>query len=709
MERKSVARKHVAYVATTAVVANLLTPVAAFAADSGMPRSNARANLAAAVKALRDKPESFTVKEAPLGGNDSNTKSPIKHVVVIIGENRSFDHVFATYQPKPGNTVWNLLSEGIVNVDGTPGPNYSTVYQSKAVNQAPSPWSISPGTKSIPTTLPTPLTGGAPTDPYFATVADAMAAENGLLPSDYIYLTTGGTGLKTKTPDTRITYNGQPVTNLPPGPFQLTSATLPYDSYTASPVHRFYQMWQQLDCSINYSSTSNASGCLADLFSWVEITVGAGTNGKTQPNPFTEETTGEGSTALGFYNVAFGDVPYFKHLADKYAINDNFHQSIEGGTGANHISLGHGDSIWFSNGKGHPRIPPNNMTVAIGTANQGVVQEIENPNPAPGTNNWYTQDGYGAGSYGSPSSGGGSYSNCSDSIQPGVSAVLTYLSSLPKPINPRCDSGHYYLLNNYNPGYFGDGSDAYTDSTDYNTVFTIPPSSTPTIGDTLLAKDISWAYYGDEWNRYVQDPYDLNSLDTYCNICNPFQYETAIMANPAVRTTHMLDTGDLYAGIAQGQLPAVSFVKPSGWVDGHPASSKLNLFEGFVKKIVHEIKAQPSLWASTAIFITFDEGGGYWDSGYVQPLDFFGDGTRIPLIVVSDYSEPGHISHAYSDHVSILKFIERNWSLSPVTKRSRDNFPNPTTTAGNPYVPTNSPALDDLFDMFQFPAPGPKG
>ena len=62
----------------------------------------------------------------------------------------------------------------------------------------------------------------------------------------------------------------------------------------------------------------------------------------------------------------------------------------------------------------------------------------------------------------------------------------------------------------------------------------------------------------------------------------------------------------------------------------------------------------------TAIFITFDEGGGYYDSGYVQPLDYFGDGTRVPLLVVSQHVKPGHISHRYADHVSILKFIERN-------------------------------------------------
>jgi phospholipase C len=139
------------------------------------------------------------------------------------------------------------------------------------------------------------------------------------------------------------------------------------------------------------------------------------------------------------------------------------------------------------------------------------------------------------------------------------------------------------------------------------------------------------------------------------------------MTNSTVRKAVLKDTTDLYADIASGNLPAVSFVKPSGYVDGHPASSKLNLFEGFVKKIVDQVKAQPNLWSDTAIIVTFDEGGGYYDSGYVQTLDYFGDGTRIPTIVVSPYTKPGHISHDYTDHVSILKFIEANWKLPTVT------------------------------------------
>jgi phospholipase C len=644
---------------------------------------------------------------------DADTSTPIKHVIIIIGENRTFDHIFATYVPKKGETVFNLLSEKIINADGTPGPNFPNAEQKAADDKAPDAFLLSPTTTSFPgSVLPAPLNGG-PTDSYVKddNLTLAVQSENGL-PSDYYaYLVTGGSGLTGKVPDTRI----KNVSALPPGPFQLTNGdTFTYNDYAASPVHRFYQMWQQLDCSADHVTATNPSGCDAALFPWVETTVGAGTNGLAQPATFSTEyspnatTTGEGSTAMGFYNVQNGDAPYFKYLADTYSMSDNFHQSVDGGTGANHIMFGHGDAIWFSDGKGNAAVPPHNVEVAKGTANAGVVDEVENPNPAKSTNNWYSEDGYGGGSFGAASYGGGSYSECSDSTQPGVAPIVNYLKSLPNPIDPRCEAGHYYLLNNYNPGYFGNGANAYTDTNANNTVFTIPPSSTPSIGDDLIKNHVSWKYYGDQWNNYVPDPYQLNYAaigkltDEYCNICNPFQYDTSIMANATVRNAHIQDTANLYADIKDGQLPAVSIVKPSGLVDGHPSSSKLDLFEGFTKKIVDEVKKNPSLWKDTAIFITEDEGGGYYDSGYVQPLDFFGDGTRIPLIVVSPYSTGGHINHQYADHVSLLKFIEANWGLETVTARSRDNFPNPIQEPDAPYAPVNSPAIDDLMSLFHF-------
>jgi phospholipase C len=122
----------------------------------------------------------------PSGSNDSNTTTPIKHVIVIIGENRTFDHLFATYQPaKKGQSVLNLLSQGIVNADGTPGPNYKSFTQYKAMDTASDQkvYLLSPPKAGQYTTLLAPFANGGP--PPFSTVAEAHTYEYGL-PSGYI-------------------------------------------------------------------------------------------------------------------------------------------------------------------------------------------------------------------------------------------------------------------------------------------------------------------------------------------------------------------------------------------------------------------------------------------------------------------------------------------------------------------------------------------
>jgi phospholipase C len=96
---------------------------------------------------------------------------------------------------------------------------------------------------------------------------------------------------------------------------------------------------------------------------------------------------------------------------------------------------------------------------------------------------------------------------------------------------------------------------------------------------------------------------------------------------------------------------------------------------------------------------TVDEGGGYYDSGFIQPVDFFGTGPRIPMIAVSPFSRGGHISRIYNEHSSFVKFVERNWHLG---KLSRDNLPNPRVDDDHPYVPVNMPPIGDLFDLFDF-------
>ena len=64
--------------------------------------------------------------------DDAGTRTPIKHVLLIIGENRSFDHLFGLFRPGPGQSVWNLLSQGVLNADGSPGPNFARARQWQA-------------------------------------------------------------------------------------------------------------------------------------------------------------------------------------------------------------------------------------------------------------------------------------------------------------------------------------------------------------------------------------------------------------------------------------------------------------------------------------------------------------------------------------------------------------------------------------------------
>jgi phospholipase C len=593
---------------------------------------------------------------------DLPTATPIKHVILIIGENRTFDEVFGTYKPRHGH-VWNLRSEGILEADGSPGPNFYKAQQWLATDTGT--YSIHPGKTAPYATLGAITTSGTPSSAPFASAADAAAVEPALPADYYPFLAQGGSGLAAGT-----TIDPRFPGDLPNGPFDITHY-LTYDDYAGSPVHRFFQMWQQLDCNVAVATAGNPSGCLNDLFPWVEATIGAGSNGKSQPAGYDQPGHHEGPVSMGMYNVTQGDFPYFKKLADEYALSDNYHQAIMGGTGANHLAIGYGTTIYYADANGNPATPPAN--------------QIENPNPQSGTDNYYTQDGY----------SGGSYVGCADPSQPGVAPVRAYLSQLPYKVfnGGDCAPSAYYLVNNYNPGYLGTGQPAPLGPTQ----FTIPPTTQPNIGLLLSSHGISWHYYGEGWNGGTETGED----STYCNICNPFLYSKQIMTESALRS-NLKGIRDLYGDIRQGTLPAVSIVKPDGFLDGHPASSKGELLEGFVRKIVAMVKANPSLWKDTAIMITADEGGGYYDSGYVQPIDFFGDGTRIPMIVVSRFSRKVGVVHTYADHVSFDKFVEANWKVGTISQWSRDNLPDPVASWADPYVPSNSPAIGDLMDMFHF-------
>jgi len=564
------------------------------------------------------------------------TTTPIKHVIIVVGENHTFDNLFGTYKPRAGQTIDNLLSKGIVREDGSPGPHFDKAQQ---------------------------LIGRDTAKYHAETVSTGAYAT---LPQPY---TTYGIGLPPGVPDTRF------PADLPNGPYQI-SKYVPYAAYTGDPVHRFFQMWQDVD------------GGKLDKFVWIEETIGTGSNGA--PPPAGGFNPKEGAISMGFYNMnpykdasgksSSGDAAIFKSHADQYAISDNYHQAVMGGTGANFQALVAGDAAFFTN------------TNLDGTAAVPFSNQIENPDPVEGTNNYYTQDGY----------SGGSYVNCADTSAPGVASVKEQLHRQGVP-QSNCAPGHYYLLNNYNLYWNQTSSNART--LDPKS-FTLPPQSNPTIADVMSAHGVSWRYYSGD--RGDDPTVFANSVDgvpllfhSYCGICDPLTGYSSIMKRPS-EEAKLQNYGAFLDDVRQGTLPAVSFVRPFESLAGHPADSTTDLYELFIQDLISQVRSNPQVWSSTAIFITTDEGGGYYDSGYIQALDFFGDGTRIPLIVVSPHAKHGYVDHTYYDHVSLLKFIEKNWNLPSISQRSRDNLPNPIADRDDPYEPRNGPAIGDLMNLFSF-------
>jgi acid phosphatase len=587
---------------------------------------------------------SLAADTSPANARHRAPKTPIEHLIVIVGENQSFDSVFATYVPAGGATVRNLLSQGIVDANGAAGPRFALAVQNRAVPQTR--YTLDPPRAAPYPTLPQPRLIGVQDQTFHAV----------------------GNGVDTRFPG-----------DLPAGPFQITryvpypkstanptleSSTADLSASTGDPVHRFFQMWQQ----------TGGDNSRLDLYTWVAVTTGMGadTPGITAADP------GQGGEVMGFVNMQHGDAGYLRSLADRYALSDNYHQSVMGGTGANFFALATGDLPVYRVDGALTTPPPN---------------QIENPDPEPGTENFYRQDGY----------QGGSYVNCADERQPGVSQILAVLRRTG--VQSRCEPGAYYLVNNYSAGYDLDGHVQPLGPNNQN----YPPQAVPTIAEALSSHGVSW-----KWYTGGRDPADVRaemrtlhlSLDAarrlqYNDIGDPLVASTAVMTQPALKS-RLAGLSAFDRDVSRGSLPAVSFVVPKNLDSGHPGYSVLASFEDFVHSIVNTVQAHPKLWAHTAIIVTTDEGGGHFDSGYIQTVDFFGDGPRIPLFVVSPYARRGHVDHLYSDHASLLKFIEHNWELPPLSRRSRDNLPNPISGAGDPYRPSNGPAVGDLMSLFDF-------
>ncbi len=539
------------------------------------------------------------------------TQTPIKNLIVVIGENTSFDMLFANFEPAAGAKVKNLLSSGIVTADGKPGPNYAQALQ-KAPTSTQGKFGVDFSSTVPLKGLPRPLARDSHEGPRKV---------DEKIPAD-----------------------------LPPGPFQITRYHSYQDFTDSNPVHRFFQMWQQVNGGRN------------DLFIWAGLSSGEGARNREDP----ARGTIYGGETMGFYNMAAGDVSYFRQLAREFALADNYHQAVMGGTMPNYLFLATGDVGRYNSG-GKPAVPPS--------------PQIENPDPVAGTANWYSNSSYSS----------GSYVNCADETQPGAAAIRRYLQSLPYGAfrNGNCEPGAYYLVNNYPSPYTLRGARKEPEAAK-GPVAT--PQAMPSIATQLQAAGVTWKWYhgGREGNGAKKGEY---SSDT-----DPLTFLQAVMESSL--KDRLQGDAEFFADVDRG-LPSVSFISPPLTKTGHPHYGSPASFEAYVKLIVEKVRSNKEVWEQTAILVTYDEGGGYYDSGYIQPVDFFGDGTRVPLIAVSRWARKGHVEHAYFDHASIHKFIQRNWGLKPLSARSRDNLPNPVHSK-DAYVPDNRPAIGDLFPLFDF-------
>jgi phospholipase C len=207
--------------------------------------------------------------------------------------------------------------------------------------------------------------------------------------------------------------------------------------------------------------------------------------------------------------------------------------------------------------------------------------------------------------------------------------------------------------------------------------YTLPPQVQATIGDTLSAKGVTWAWYSGAWNAALADGMQppeakrnviYNTAKGSPNFVahhQPFNYFRNYAPGTAAREQHLKDYADLADGIAHGDLPQVVFYKPQGSLNEHPGYADVLSGDLHIADVVARIKASP-LWPMTAIIVTYDENGGFWDHVAPPAGDRWGPGTRIPALIISPYARRGYIDHTQYDTTSIIKFITRRFGLDPL-------------------------------------------
>ena len=220
---------------------------------------------------------------------------------------------------------------------------------------------------------------------------------------------------------------------------------------------------------------------------------------------------------------------------------------------------------------------------------------------------------------------------------------------------------------------------------------------------------VSWAYYldggpmqtkktGGKGNkRYPADRYTVQrGVPPIWNVLPQF---TDVHEDKQLDYVKPLN--DLFAALNAGTLPAVSWIAPSNYDSEHPPSL-VSVGQSYVTHIVNAVM-QSSEWDSTAIFISWDDWGGYYDHLRPPVVDKLGYGIRVPGIVISPYAKRGYIDHQPLSFDAYLKFIEDDFLNGARLDPKTDGRPDP-----RPDVREDAPILGDLtsdFDFSQKPRP----
>src|SRR5467141_4833087 len=210
--------------------------------------------------------------------------------------------------------------------------------------------------------------------------------------------------------------------------------------------------------------------------------------------------------------------------------------------------------------------------------------------------------------------------------------------------------------------------------------YPLPPQKEKTIGDTLSAKGVSWAWYAGGWNAATADgrrePGEKRTV-IYARGGNfrfqphhqPFNYFELFAPGTAERARHLKDYEDLLADIDKGTLPEVVFYKPTGRLNQHPSYTDLAQGDAHLDDLLHRLRSSRQ-WPKMAVIVTYDENGGYWD--HAPPpagpgwSDRWGPGTRVPALVVSPFAKRGFVDKSIYDTTSVLKLIQRRFGLEPL-------------------------------------------